>query len=91
MSIPIALFFKVNPKGWSTLSIFPDLPFMHQMGLTFLLTVVLMLVISHKDNKGGKDEKGIELEKKLFITHPSFNIVAFIILLLLTGIYTLLW
>jgi SSS family solute:Na+ symporter len=50
-----------------------------------------MLVISHKDNKGGKDEKGIELEKKLFITHPSFNIVAFIILLLLTGIYTLLW
>lgn len=91
LSIPIALFFKVAPKGWSDLAIFPDIPFMHQMGLTFVITVLLMLVISHFDNKGKDDEKGIELTKSLFKTSPTFNIISFAVILALVVVYALFW
>ena len=90
-SIPIALFFKVAPKGWSTLEIFPNLPFMHQMGLTFLITCFLMIVISFIDNGRNKDKKGITLSKKLFETSLSFNISSLIIIILLIAIYTIFW
>ena len=90
-SIPIALFFKVAPKGWSTLEIFPNLPFMHQMGLTFLITCFLMIVISFIDNGRNKDKKGITLSKKLFETSLSFNISSLIIVILLIAIYTIFW
>tara|TARA_B100000683_G_scaffold165631_1_gene159511 strand:- start:11717 stop:13363 length:1647 start_codon:yes stop_codon:yes gene_type:complete len=90
-SIPIALFFKVAPKGWSDLWIFPDLPFMHQMGLTFMLTVLIMFVFSYMHNNNNRDEKGIILTENLFKTQKAFNISAWIVVLLLILIYTTLW
>lgn len=90
-SIPIALFFKVGPKGWSSLELFPNLPFMHQMGLTFVITSMIMIAISYFDNGKGKDVKGIELSKKLFQTSSGFNIASVIIILLLVAIYTIFW
>ena len=90
-SIPIALFFKVAPKGWSNLDLFPNLPFMHQMGLTFLITSLLMVVVSYLDNGKGKDVKGIPLSKNLFKTSSSFNIFSLIIILLLIAIYSIFW
>jgi len=90
-SIPIALFFKVGPKGWSSLELFPNLPFMHQMGLTFIITSVIMIAISYFDNGKGQDIKGIELSKKLFQTSSVFNIASIIIILLLATIYTIFW
>ncbi len=90
-SIPIALFFKVAPKEWSTLEFFPNLPFMHQMGLTFLITSLIMIVISFIDNGKNKDIKGINISKKLFETSYSFNISSLIIITLLIAIYTIFW
>ncbi|MGB5431171.1 sodium/sugar symporter, partial [Eudoraea sp.] len=37
VSIPIALYFKIAPNGWSTSSFFLDVPFLDQMGYTALL------------------------------------------------------
>ena len=37
LSIPIAMYFKVAPNGWSDSMIFLNLPFMHQMMLTLSL------------------------------------------------------
>ena len=91
VSIPIALFFKVAPKGWSDMAIFPDWPFMHQMGMTFVLTAVVMLVISHFDNKGDDDEKGIEISGSLFKTSPIFNVVSFGVILSLVALYSIFW
>lgn len=90
-SIPIALFFKVAPKGWSDLSVFPDLPFMHQMGLTFLITSIIMIIISFINNGGNKDQKGIPLSKNLFQTSSSFNIASIIIILSLITVYSIFW
>lgn len=90
-SIPIALFFKIGPNGWIDSPIFVTLPFMHQMMLTWILTMVLMVVISLVESKGKDHEKGIELSRSLFKTGPAFNIGSFAILLIVVMLYALFW
>jgi SSS family solute:Na+ symporter len=81
LSIPIAMYFKVAPKGWSDASIFVELPFMHQMGYTCIVTLAVIAFISYLD--GNKDDsKGINLTKKLFATNSTFNIGAFSVVLI---------
>ncbi len=91
LSIPIAMYFKIGPKGWIDSSLFIDLPFLHQMGLTCLLSMMVIVVFSHLDNGGKDDEKGIPLTKGLFNTSPVFNITAFAICLIVAVLYALLW
>lgn len=91
VSIPIAMFFKVAPKGWSEANIFPDIPFMHQMGITFLLTVVIMVVISLVQGKGVDNEKGINLSTSLFKTSKTFNALSFAVILMLVVLYAIFW
>jgi SSS family solute:Na+ symporter len=90
-SIPIALYFKVAPKGWSNLPFFANLPFLDQMGYTALLTMAVIAVVSWFDGKGRDNEKGIPLSSDLFKTEPVFNIGAFAILIVLTALYAFLW
>ena len=90
LSIPIAMYFKVAPKGWSDASIFVELPFMHQMGYTCILTLALIAFISYLD--GNKDDsKGINLTKKLFATNSTFNIGAFSVVLITAFLYAMFW
>lgn len=95
LSIPIAMFFKVGPKGWATggslESFFPTLPWMDQMGYTAVITMILIVVLSLSQNKGQDDAKGIPLTKELFKTTPLFNICSFAILLLLVVVYAAFW
>ena len=90
-SIPIAMYFKVAPKGWSTSPFFVDVPFMDQMGYTLLLTMGVIGLVSYMQHKGADDAKGIEITKALFKTSPIFNIGAFAVLLILTVLYAIFW
>lgn len=81
LSVPIAMLFKL----------FPDIPFMNQMGLTFLLSMLVIVVVSYIDGKGKDNEKGIPLSGELFKTSPAFNIGAFAISLILVVLYALFW
>lgn len=81
LSVPIAMLFKL----------FPEMPFMNQMGLTCLLSMLVIVVVSTIDGKGAEDEKGIPLTKGLFATSPTFNIASFAICLVLVALYALLW
>jgi SSS family solute:Na+ symporter len=90
LSIPIAMYFKVAPKGWSGASIFVELPFMHQMGYTFIATLAIIAFVSYLD--GNQDDpKGINLTKKLFATNMTFNIGAFSVLLITAFLYAMFW
>ena len=90
LSIPIAMYFKVAPKGWSDASVFVELPFMHQMGYTCIATLAIIALISYLD--GNKDDsKGINLTKKLFATNSTFNIGAFSVLLITAFLYAMFW
>ena len=68
-----------------------QIPWMHQMGLTFLFTCALIVVISYAEGKGADDPKGIELEPGVFKTCTSYNVGAFAILLILAFLYTIFW
>ena len=90
LSIPIAMYLKVAPKGWSDASIFIDLPFMNQMMITCIATIFIIAGISYLE--GNKiDSKGIHLSKKLFATSPTFNIAAFSILMITSFLYAIFW
>jgi len=95
ISIPTAMFLKVGSKGWvegTTLeSLFPTLPFLDQMGLTTLFTMLVIAIVSLNQNKGANDPKGIELKEGVFNTDQVFNVGSFAILLMLAAIYSIFW
>ena len=90
-SIPIAMYFKVGPNGWSSLSIFNhDIPFMNQMLITCLATVFIIFIISRIE--GNKDNpKGIVITNTLFKTSPVFNISAFAVCIITAFLYAFFW
>lgn len=91
LSIPIAMYFKVGPNGWVDSSLFVVLPFMHQMMITCLASLAVILIISQIEGKGKDSEKGIELSKELFKTPPAFNISAIIVMLVVAFLYAMFW
>ena len=90
-SIPIAMYFKVSPKGWSDSPMFLDLPFLNQMGLTTIITMLIIAIISWYQLKGANDKKGISINQETFKTDPIYNIGAFGIMILLAVIYAAFW
>jgi len=90
-SIPIAMYFKVGPNGWSGLSIFNhDIPFMNQMLITCLATMFIIFAIS-KIEGNNDDPKGILITKTLFSTSKVFNISAFSICIITAFLYAFFW
>ena len=83
MSIPIAMYFKIAPENW----FFVNIPFMHQMLITCLGTILIIFLISYIE--GNEDNpKAIHLSKELFKTSTTFNISAFIVLLITVFLYS---
>jgi solute:Na+ symporter, SSS family len=91
LSIPIAMYFKVAPNGWSDAAIFVNIPFMNQMLITALLSFAIILVLSSIEGRGRVNEKAIILIPGVFKTSPAFNIGATIILLICVALYTIFW
>ncbi|WP_397445776.1 sodium/sugar symporter [Polaribacter sp. R77954] len=84
LSVPIALALKFLP--------IPALaPWMHQMGLATVLSIIVIMVLSYMETKGADDPKGIEITKGLFKTTPFFNIGSFVVCLLLAVLYSIFW
>ena len=84
ISIPIAMYFKIAPDSWFIVNI----PFMHQMLITCLGTIFIIFAISYVE--GNKDNpKAIHLSKELFKTSTTFNISAFVVLLITVFLYSL--
>jgi len=94
-SIPIAMFLKIGPKGWFTdtllNNIAPTLPFIDQMAVTAILTMIVIAIVSYYENKEKEDSKGIKLEPGIFNTSSTFNIGSFALMIILTGLYTFFW
>ena len=90
-SIPIAMYFKIAPKGWSDSALFVDLPFLHQMGYTTLLTMLVIAIVSWSQNRGADDEKGIAISQETFKTGSIYNVGAFAVMIVLVALYGLFW
>jgi len=81
LALPVALIFKIATS----------LPWMDQMGYTFLVVAFAMIIISYIDNKGNNDKKGIIINADLFKTSPSFNLSAVVISIILVVLYAMFW
>ena len=90
-SIPVAMYFKIGPKNWIDSSFFVDLPFLHQMGYTVLITMAIIAVVSFIQNRGEVDEKGIQINTATFKTSPIFNAGSFAVILILVALYAFFW
>lgn len=91
MSIPIAMYFKVAPNGWSDAAIFVNIPFMNQMMITAVSSILIIILISHLEGKGQTNAKGIIITSGFFKTDPAFNIGAIAILIICALLYALFW
>lgn len=91
VSIPVALFFKAGSKGWISSSFFPELPFLHQMGYTALITALVIVIVSYWQAKGKTDPRGILLTRDTFKTSRGFNIGAFTVMIILSVLYSFFW
>lgn len=99
LSIPIALLLKAPSLALAALKEDPSwlvalsdcLPFLNQMGITLILTMLITMLVSAAQNKCKEDAKGIELSSKLFKTDSVFNVVAYAILLILVFLYVIFW
>ena len=90
-SIPIAMYFKVGPNGWSSLAVFNhEVPFMNQMLITCLATMLIIFLVSRFE--GNEDNpKGIAITEKLFKTSTVFNISAFSVCIITAFLYAFFW
>ena len=68
-----------------------NLPWMHETGIVFVTTLLLIAGISHLTGQGKDDPNAIQLSSSTFKTSGTFNIMAFTILLILAFIYALFW
>ena len=91
VSIPIAMYFKVAPKGWSSNGLFVDVPFLDQMGYTTLLTMLVIVGISYIGGNGQNDAKGIALNNETFKTGSIFNVGSFAVMIVLVALYAFFW
>jgi SSS family solute:Na+ symporter len=94
-SIVFAFYLKVGQNGWlagtSVAGLFPSFPWMDQMLIVCLGTMLVMAIYSYFETKGANDAKGIPLKKSTFYTDPIFNILSTVVILILTVIYAIFW
>ncbi len=80
-TLPIAMIFKFS---------FTEMPFLNQMGYSFLVVMAIMLIVSRLETKE-TDKKGIILSKSIFRTSLRFNIGAIGITTIVAILYILFW
>tara|TARA_B110000003_G_scaffold72792_1_gene74182 strand:+ start:964 stop:2616 length:1653 start_codon:yes stop_codon:yes gene_type:complete len=90
-SIPVAMYFKVAPKGWSDSALFLDLPFLDQMGWTALLTMAIIAAVSWREGQGQEDAKAISLSGETFQSDRLYNVGAFAVMMVLVALYAMFW
>ena len=66
-----------------------EIPFLNAMGLSFLFTMIVMILISLSGPK--VNPKAFELDKSMFRVQPSTLVLIIITLLLLSAIYIKFW
>jgi SSS family solute:Na+ symporter len=68
-----------------------EIPFLDRMGFVFVLSVLGMVIISLYENKKGVKTNALQIDAKMFKLNKGFAIGTFIVLLILTTLYTVFW
>ena len=68
-----------------------EIPFLDRMGFVFIFCIIGMYIISMIENSKGERAHGLEVDTKMFKTHPSFTVGSLLILGILVALYSLFW
>ncbi len=81
ISIPVSAVLKF---------LFPEIPFLDQMFISFLFISFFIIVVSLIDRRK-YDNKGLKLSREIFRTDKTFNLLSISIVLIIAAIYILFW
>ena len=82
LSIPLSALMK-----WAL----PSMPFLDRMGWVFVISAVLIVVVSLIEGKGEDSPKAIRLSRRIIQTDPLFAVLAFAILAITASLYVIFW
>lgn len=100
----LSLIFKMMPSfvnlqglydyGFSSLnpaSGLYEMPFLDRMGFVFILTVILMIVVSLTDSKRNEPHGVVEIDASMFKVSKSFVVGATLVIGMIAAIYAIFW
>ena len=61
------------------------------MGLTAILSMIVIVIVSIKENKISDDKKAIKLNKGVFDTSSIYNVGSFILMIIQALLYSFFW
>jgi len=79
--------FAVKPEGSSVY----EIPFLDRMGFVFVFCIIGMVLISLIQGHGRTNPKGLEIDSSMFRPNRSFAIGSALVLVVITGLYTIFW
>lgn len=79
------------PLSFAINSFFPSVPFMNRMGIVFLISIALIMVISRIEGKGENHPKGISTADIEREKDPIFTAAAAGIMIITTLLYVIFW
>lgn len=82
LSIPLS--FGIN-------ALFPSVPFMNRMGIVFIISVILIIIISYVEGKGENHPKAIDHDEIIRERDNVFVAAAAGIVVITTLLYTMFW
>ncbi len=82
LSIPLSVLMKV---------MIPSVPFIDRMGITFLVSIALIVALSYLEGKGKDDPRGISLSRDMLKTDSVFAVAAFGVIGITTALYVMFW
>ena len=68
-----------------------DIPFLHRTMWVFCLDVAIMVIVTLTDPASHHNEKGLEIDQKMFKVTPSFIAGSALILGILAVLYANFW
>ena len=81
ISIPVSAVLKF---------LFPEIPFLDQMFISFLFISFFIIIASLIDRRK-YDNKGLKLSREIFRTDKTFNLLSIVIVLIFAAIYIIFW
>ena len=79
LSIPVSAAIKFS---------IPEMPFLDQMMVSFLIISVVIVIISYLDKNKAR---GLEFSRKIFRTDKIFNLFSLLIIIIFSAIYIVFW
>lgn len=68
-----------------------EIPFLDRIAIVFLISIAGMFLISIYENRKGVKTNGLEVDRSMFKTNPSFTVGALIACGILAALYTIFW